>query len=188
MLPSPAPEKASWISVLITIGAGILLAIASFVLITSQWSRPTSSLATVGFFGILFGILIFAIGCIWLIVKIAVVVSRSAVQEPSGCPPRPRRAMKEQNAIEQVMAHTSGELTCLSPQEREQLQTGVLKQFGLPPLTTLRIWAREAAIFALFGALGVALAARSLMAGLAYGSVMGVGIWIVYRLFRFALT
>jgi len=188
MLPSPAPEKASWNPVLITIGAGILLAIASFVLITSQWGRPTSSLATVGFFGILLSILIFATGCIWLIVKIAVVASRSADLEPSGCPPRPVRAMKEQSAMEEVMAHTSEELKCLSPQEREQLQTAALKQFDLPPLATLRIWAREAAIFALLGALVVALAARSLMAGLVYGSVMGFGIWIVYRLFRFALT
>ena len=76
MLPSPAPEKPSWNPVLITIGAGILLAIASFVLITSQWGRPTSSLATAGFFGILLGILIFAIGCLWFIVKVVAVVSR----------------------------------------------------------------------------------------------------------------
>src|SRR5215831_80468 len=77
MLPSPAPEKASWNPVLITIGIGILFAIVSFVVVTSQWGRPTTSVATVGFFGILFGILIFAIGCIWFIVKIVVVVSRS---------------------------------------------------------------------------------------------------------------
>jgi hypothetical protein len=76
MLSSPAPEKASWNPVLITIGIGILLAIVSFVVVTSQWGRPTTSVATVGFFGILFGILIFAIGCIWLIFKIIVVVSR----------------------------------------------------------------------------------------------------------------
>ena len=76
MLSGPAPEKASWNAVLITIGIGILLAIVSFVVVTSQWGRPTTSVATVGFFGILFGILIFAIGCIWLIVKIIVVVSR----------------------------------------------------------------------------------------------------------------
>jgi hypothetical protein len=76
MLSGPAPEKASWNPVLITIGIGILLAIVSFVAITSQWGRPTTSIATVGFFGILFGILIFAIGCVWFIVKIVVVVSR----------------------------------------------------------------------------------------------------------------
>jgi len=75
MLSGPAPEKASWNPVLITIGIGIL-AIVSFVAIPSQWGRPTTSIATVGFFGILFGILIFAIGCIWFIVKIVVVVSR----------------------------------------------------------------------------------------------------------------
>ena len=77
MLSGPAPEKASWNPVLITIGIGILLAIVSFVVVTTQWGRPTTSVATVGFFGILFGILIFAIGCIWFIVKIVVVVSRS---------------------------------------------------------------------------------------------------------------
>src|SRR5215831_5171063 len=107
MLPSPAPEKASWNPVLITIGAGILLAIASFVLITSQWGRPTSSLATVGFFGILLGILIFATGCIWLIFRIVVVASRSAALKPSGCPPRPGRARKKKTAIEKVRAHKS---------------------------------------------------------------------------------
>jgi apolipoprotein N-acyltransferase len=77
MLPGLASEKVSWNPVLITIGLGILLAIVSFVVVTSQWGRPTTSVATAGFFGILFGILIFAIGCIWLIVKIIVVVSRS---------------------------------------------------------------------------------------------------------------
>jgi hypothetical protein len=77
MLPGPPTEKVSWNPVLITIGLGILLAIVSFVVVTSQWGRPTTSVATVGFFGILFGILIFAIGCIWLIIKIVVVVSRS---------------------------------------------------------------------------------------------------------------
>ena len=76
MIPGPAPEKVSWNPVLITIGIGILLAMVSFVVVTSQWGRPTTSVATVGFFGILFGILIFAIGCIWFIVKIVVVVSR----------------------------------------------------------------------------------------------------------------
>jgi len=96
--------------------------------------------------------------------------------------------MKKQNAIEEVMAHTSEELKHLSPQEREQLQTAVLKQFGLPPLATLRIWAREAAIFALMGALLVGIAALSPMAGLSHGSVFGLGIWIVYRLLRFALA
>jgi predicted permease len=77
MLPRPAPEKTSWNPVLITIGIGILFAIVSFVVVTSQWGRPTTSVATVGFFGILFGILIIAIGCIWFIVKIVVAVSRS---------------------------------------------------------------------------------------------------------------
>ena len=77
MLPSPVPEKASWNPVLITIGIGILFAIVSFVIVTSQWGRPTTSLATAGFFGILLGFLIFAIGCIWFMVKIVMVVSRS---------------------------------------------------------------------------------------------------------------
>jgi len=76
MPPDPAPEKVSWNPVLITIGLGILFAVVSFVVVTSQWGRPTTSVATVGFFGILFGILIFAIGCIWLVVKIVVFVSR----------------------------------------------------------------------------------------------------------------
>jgi hypothetical protein len=76
MLPSPAPEKASWNPPLITIGIGILVAIVSFVVVTSQWGRPTSSIATAGFFGILLGILIFVAGCIWLLVKIVGVISR----------------------------------------------------------------------------------------------------------------
>jgi hypothetical protein len=76
MPPDPGSEKASWNPVLITIGLGILLAVVSFVVVTSQWGRPTTSVATVGFFGILFGILTFAIGCVWLIVKIVVFVSR----------------------------------------------------------------------------------------------------------------
>jgi hypothetical protein len=95
--------------------------------------------------------------------------------------------MKKQNAMEEVMAHTSEELKRQSPQERTQLQTAVLKQFGLPPLATLRICAREAALFALIGALLVALAALSPLAGLTYGSVVGLGIWTVYRLLRFVL-
>ena len=76
MLPDPAPEKVSWNPVLITIGIGVLLAVASFVVVTSQWGRPTTSIASAGFFGILLGILVFTAGCIWLLVKIIVVVSR----------------------------------------------------------------------------------------------------------------
>jgi hypothetical protein len=76
MLPDPAPEKVSWNPVLITIGIGVLLAVASFVVVTSQWGRPTTSIATAGFFGILLGILVFTAGCIWLVIKIIVVVSR----------------------------------------------------------------------------------------------------------------
>jgi hypothetical protein len=76
MLPDPAPEKVSWNPVLITIGIGVLLAVASFVVVTSQWGRPTTSIATAGFFGILLGILVFTGGCVWLLVKIIVVVSR----------------------------------------------------------------------------------------------------------------
>jgi len=93
--------------------------------------------------------------------------------------------MKKQNALQEIMEHTTEELNRLSPEEREQLQTDALKQFGLPTLATLRIWAREAATFTLIGALLVAIAALSPMAGLTYGSVVGLGIWIVYRLVRF---
>jgi hypothetical protein len=176
MLPGPASEKVSWNPVLITIGLGILLAIISFVVVTSQWGRPTTSVATVGFFGILFGILIFAIGCIWLIVKIMVVVSRSR-QNNGGVV-----------SLTRTHEATNEELDRLGPEEKEQLQTDALKQFGLPPLATLRIWAREAVIFTLIGAVLMAIAARSPMAGLTYGSVFGLGIWTVYRLLRFALT
>jgi hypothetical protein len=97
-------------------------------------------------------------------------------------------AMKKQNGLQEIMEHTSEELKRLSLEEKEQLQTDALKQFSLPPLATLRIWAREAAIFTLIGALLVAIAAMSLVAGLTYGSVVGFGIWIVYRLLRFALA
>jgi hypothetical protein len=96
--------------------------------------------------------------------------------------------MKKRNGIQEIMEHTSEELNRLSPAEKEQLQTDALKQLGLPPLATLRIWAREAVIFSLIGALLVAITASSPMAGLRYGSVVGFGIWIVYRLLRFALA
>jgi hypothetical protein len=96
--------------------------------------------------------------------------------------------MRKRNAIQEIMEHTSEELSRLSPEEKEQLQTDALKQLGLPPLATLRIWAREAVIFSLIGALLVAIAALSPMAGLRYGSVVGFGIWIVYRLLRFVLA
>jgi hypothetical protein len=86
------------------------------------------------------------------------------------------------------MEHTTEELNRLSPDERERLRSNVLKQFGLPPLATVRNLAGEAVIFMVIGGLLVVMAARSLMAGLIYGSVGGLGIWIVYRLFRFALT
>ena len=77
MLPGPAPEKVSWTPVLITIGTGILLAIVSFAVITSQWGNPQSNVATAGFGGILLGVLIFVAGCIWLLVKILGVMSRA---------------------------------------------------------------------------------------------------------------
>jgi hypothetical protein len=96
--------------------------------------------------------------------------------------------MKKRNAIQEIMEHTSEELNRLSPEEKEQLQTDALKQLGLPPLAMLRIWAREAVIFSLIGALLVAITALSPMAGLRYGSVVGFGIWIVYRLLRFVLA
>ncbi len=96
--------------------------------------------------------------------------------------------MKKRNALQEIMEHTTEELNRLSPEEREQLQADALKQFGLPTLATLRIWAREAATFTLIGALLVAIAALSPMAGLTYGSVVGLGIWIVYRLVRFVLA
>jgi hypothetical protein len=76
MLPGPVSAKISWNPVLITIGVGILVAVAGFVVVTSQWGHPTTPVATAGFFGILLGILIFVFGCIWLLVKILAVISR----------------------------------------------------------------------------------------------------------------
>jgi hypothetical protein len=96
--------------------------------------------------------------------------------------------MKKPGALQELMEHTTEELNRLSPEERERLRSNVLKQFGLPPLATVRNLAGEAVIFMVIGGLLVVMAARSLMAGLIYGSVGGLGIWIVYRLFRFALT
>ena len=96
--------------------------------------------------------------------------------------------MKKPGALQELMEHTTDELNRLSPEERERLRSNVLKQFGLPPLATMRNLAGEAVIFMLIGSLLVAIAALSLIAGLIYGSVAGLGIWIVYRLFRFALT
>jgi hypothetical protein len=96
--------------------------------------------------------------------------------------------MKKPGALQELMGHTSEELNRLSPEEKEQFRANVLKQFGLPPLATISNLAREAVIFALIGILLVAIAALSPMAGLIYGSVAGLGIWIVYRLLRFALT
>jgi len=61
---------------LITIGIGGLLAVTGFMVITSQWGHPTSSVATVGFFIILLGILIFVVGCIWLLVRLLSLISR----------------------------------------------------------------------------------------------------------------
>ena len=96
--------------------------------------------------------------------------------------------MKRRNALQEIAQHTSEELSHLSPEEKEQLRTDALKQFGLPPLATLRTWTREALISSLIGALLVAIAAWSPMAGLRYGLVVGFGLWIVVRLFRFALA
>jgi hypothetical protein len=96
--------------------------------------------------------------------------------------------MKKPGALQQVMEHTTEELNRLSPEEKEQLQADVRKQFGLPPLATMRHLACEAVIFTLLGALSVGIATLSLTAGLFYGSVAGLGIWIVYRLLHFALT
>lgn len=96
--------------------------------------------------------------------------------------------MKKRNALQEIMEHTTEELNRLSPEEKEQLQTDALKQFGLLPLATLHIWAREAAIFSLIGAVLLAIVALSPMAGLTHGSVLGLGIWILYRLLRFLLA
>ena len=96
--------------------------------------------------------------------------------------------MKKPGALQELMEHTTEELNRLSPEERERLRSNVLKQFGLPPLATVRNLAGEAVTFMVIGGLLVVMAARSLMAGLIYGSVGGLGIWIVYRLFRFALS
>ena len=72
----PAPPKISWTPVLLTIGAGIFVAVASFIVVTSQWGHPTSPIATAGFFGILLGLLILSAGCIWLLAKILAVMKR----------------------------------------------------------------------------------------------------------------
>jgi hypothetical protein len=96
--------------------------------------------------------------------------------------------MKKPGALQELMEHTTEELNRLSAEEKEQFRGNVLKQFGLPPLTTVSKLAREAVIFTLTGGLLVAIVTQSLMAGFLYGSVTGVGIWIVYRLLRFALT
>ena len=96
--------------------------------------------------------------------------------------------MKKRNALQEIMEHTTEELNRLSPEDKGQLQTDALKQFGLPPLATLHIWAREAAIFALIGALLLTIVALSPTAGLTYGSVLGLGIWILYRLLQFLLA
>jgi hypothetical protein len=95
--------------------------------------------------------------------------------------------MKKPGALQELTQHTTEELNRLSPEEREQLRSNVLKQFGLPPLAAVRGLAGEAVIFMVIGGLLAAMGARSL-AGLVYGCVGGLGIWIVYRLFRFALT
>jgi len=95
--------------------------------------------------------------------------------------------MKERNALQEIMSHTTEELNRLSLEEKEKLQTDALKQFGLLPLATLHIWVREAAIFTLIGGLFLALAGLSL-SGLVYGSVFGLGFWIAYRLLRFLLA
>jgi hypothetical protein len=76
MFTSPAAGRVSMNPPLIAIGLGVLLAVTGFVMITSQWGHPTSSVATVGFFIILLGILVFVIGCIWLLVRLLSLVSR----------------------------------------------------------------------------------------------------------------
>ena len=73
----PAPPKISWTPVLVTIGAGILIAAGSFAGLISQWGRPSTGIATASFLGIVLGLLILAAGCIWLLVKILAVMSRS---------------------------------------------------------------------------------------------------------------
>jgi hypothetical protein len=92
-----------------------------------------------------------------------------------------------QGALPEIEHSTTG-LKPISPEEIEQFRSNVRRRFGLPPVATMRSLAREAAIFTLIGGLTVAVVARSLMAGLHYGSVFGLGVWIVYQLFRFALT
>jgi hypothetical protein len=82
MLPGPAPGKAFWTPALITMGIGMLLAVASFVVVTSQWGQPTTGIATAGFFGVLLGILIFVAGCIWLLAEIVGAISHSIRRKP----------------------------------------------------------------------------------------------------------
>ena len=107
-------------------------------------------------------------------------------------------AMKNRKALQELTQLTTEQVNRLSPEEKAQLQQDVLKQFGLPPLATLRTRAAEALVFVLIGALLVAVAAfltgsgnivrnalASLITGLIYGSLSGFAIWIVYRLARF---
>jgi hypothetical protein len=55
--------------------------------------------------------------------------------------------MKKPGALQELTQHTTEELNRLSPEEREQLRSNVLKQFGLPPLAAVRGLAGEAVIF-----------------------------------------
>jgi hypothetical protein len=77
LMPGTVPRKSFWDPALITIGIGILVAVGSFVVVTSQWGHPTTDIATAGFFGILVGILIFVAGCIWLLVKFVILIARA---------------------------------------------------------------------------------------------------------------
>jgi hypothetical protein len=76
MLSGPATARVSMNPPLATIGMGALLAVTGFVVITSQWGHPTSGVATGGFFVILLGILVFVVGCIWLLVKLLSLIAR----------------------------------------------------------------------------------------------------------------
>jgi hypothetical protein len=96
--------------------------------------------------------------------------------------------MKKPGALQELMKQTTEEVNRLSAEEKEKFRANVLEQFGLPPVATVCTLAREALIFTLIGGLLVAIATQSLMAGLIYGTVAGLGIWIVYRLLRFTLT
>ena len=76
MESTPAPKNWST-PMLITIAVGVLVGVVSFGGIISQWGQPTTAVSTASFFGVLLGILIFAAGCIWLVIKLLLIIFRT---------------------------------------------------------------------------------------------------------------